>query len=89
MIRKVSSRGRRGKADSMDPRTKELAAIAASVAGRCQPCFKHHLGKALELGITEDEIKVIIDLAERVGNAGGQRMSDFVQFTMKETKKEE
>jgi AhpD family alkylhydroperoxidase len=73
----------------MDPRTKELAAIAASVAGRCQPCFKHHLGKALELGIDEDEIKEIITLAERVGNAGGQRMSDFVEITMKETKMEE
>ncbi|HEY3419017.1 MAG TPA: carboxymuconolactone decarboxylase family protein [Methanomassiliicoccales archaeon] len=73
----------------MDPRTKELAAIAASVAGRCQPCFKHHLGKALELGIGEDDIKEIITLAERVGGAGGQRMSGFVEITMKETKKEE
>ncbi|MCE5296861.1 MAG: carboxymuconolactone decarboxylase family protein, partial [Euryarchaeota archaeon] len=35
----------------MDERTKELVAIAASVAGHCQPCFRHHLGKAKELGI--------------------------------------
>jgi AhpD family alkylhydroperoxidase len=72
----------------MDPHTKELAAIAASVAGRCQPCFKHHLAKALELGITEDEIEGIITLAGRVGEAGGQRMSDFVRIAMKEAKKE-
>ena len=73
----------------MDPHTKELAVIAASVAGGCQSCFKHRLGKALELEIGEDEIKEIITIAERVGNAGGQRMSDFVEITMKETKKEE
>jgi AhpD family alkylhydroperoxidase len=73
----------------MDAKTKELAAISASVAGRCQPCFKHHLTKAMELGITEDEIREIITLAERVGGAGGQRMSDFVELAMKETRKEE
>jgi AhpD family alkylhydroperoxidase len=72
----------------MDPRTKELAAIAASVAGRCQPCLRHHLGKALELGISEEEIMEIISLAERVGGAGGQRMSEFVETTMKGTKEE-
>jgi AhpD family alkylhydroperoxidase len=72
----------------MDPRTKELAAIAASVAGRCQPCFRHHLEKALELDISEGEIKEVITLAERVGGAGGQRMSDFVEITMKETMEE-
>ena len=72
----------------MDPRTKELAAIAASVAGRCQPCFEHHLAKALELGIAADEIKEIITLAERIGSIGGQRMSDFVEITMNETERE-
>lgn len=89
MIRTESSRGRLWKVETMDSHTKELAAIAASVAGRCQPCFRHHLSKALELGIAEDEIREIIKLAERVGNAGGQRMSDFVEVTMKEMKKEE
>jgi AhpD family alkylhydroperoxidase len=73
----------------MDPRTKELEAIAASVAGRCQPCFKHHLGKARELRIAEDDTIEIVSLAERVGGAGGQRMSDFVEITMKEMKKED
>ena len=63
----------------MDPKTKELVAIAASVAGRCQPCFRHHLTKAGELGIGEDDIREAVDLAERIGNAGGQRMDDFVK----------
>ncbi len=44
----------------MDPLTKELVAIAASVAARCQPCFDHHLKKARELGGPDADIKEAI-----------------------------
>lgn len=73
----------------MDPKTKELVAIGASVAGRCQPCFRHHLTKAKELGISEADIREAVDFAERIGNAGGQRMDEFVENLLKEVKKEE
>ena len=72
----------------MNPKTKELVAIAASVAGRCQPCFRHHLTKAKELGIGEEDIQDAVDLAQRIGNAGGQRMDEFVEDLLKEIKKE-
>jgi AhpD family alkylhydroperoxidase len=75
-------------ADGMDPKAKELVAIAASVAGRCQPCFRHHLNKAKELGISEVDIREAADLAERIGNAGGQRMGEFVESLLNEGKKE-
>ena len=35
----------------MDPKTKELVALAASLAARCQPCFAYHLQLARELGV--------------------------------------
>jgi AhpD family alkylhydroperoxidase len=72
----------------MDPQCKELVAIAASVAGRCQPCFRHHLAKAKGLGIGEEDIREAADLAERIGNTGGQRMDEFVEDLLKEMKKE-
>lgn len=72
----------------MNPKTKELVAIAASVAGRCQPCFRHHLTKAKELGIGVDDIRDAVDLAQRIGNAGGQRMDEFVEDLLNEIKKE-
>ena len=75
-------------ADRMDPRTKELVAIAASVAGCCQPCFRHHLTKAKELGIDEEDIREAVDLAERIGKAGGQRMNEFVGELLKEVIRE-
>jgi len=68
----------------MDPRTKELAAISASVAARCQPCLQHHLAQARKLGVEEGEIEEAVKLAARISEAGGQRMIDFVDATMKE-----
>ena len=73
----------------MNPKTKEMVAIAASVAGRCQPCFRHHLLKARGLGISEDDIREAVDLAERIGNAGGQRMDEFVKDLLEAEKEGE
>ncbi|OPY31881.1 MAG: Carboxymuconolactone decarboxylase family protein [Methanomassiliicoccales archaeon PtaU1.Bin124] len=67
----------------MDPKTKEMVALSASVAGRCHPCFKHHLGKARELGISDEEIKAVVDLAKRISEVGNDRMFEFVNDVMK------
>lgn len=67
-----------------DPRTKELVAIGASVAARCQPCFRHHLGKARELGVGEEDIQAAVDLGSRISVAGGERMIDFLDPLVKE-----
>jgi len=66
----------------MDERTLELVAIAASVAGHCQPCFKHHLGKARELNIEEEDIRKAISLASRISGIGDMRMAEFVEGLM-------
>ena len=71
----------------MDQRTKELVAIGTSVAARCQPCFAHHLAKARELGIAEEDIKAAVDLAKRISEVGNIRMIEFAEITI--SKKEE
>ncbi len=70
----------------MDQRTKELVAIGASIAGHCQPCFRHHLAKAKELGISKEEIRDAVSLAERISGVGDQRMAEFVEEVFKEEK---
>ncbi|MFA5312689.1 MAG: carboxymuconolactone decarboxylase family protein [Methanomassiliicoccales archaeon] len=67
----------------MDERTKELVAISASIAGHCQPCFKHHFTKARELGISMEEIREVAGLASRISGVGDQRMVEFVDDMMK------
>lgn len=68
----------------MDPETIELVALAASVAGHCQPCFRHHLGKAREMGIPEEDIRKAVSLANRISGVGDQRMAEFVDQVLGE-----
>ncbi len=67
----------------MDERTLELVAIAASVAGHCQPCFLHHLGKARGSGVGEEDIRKAISLATKISGVGDQRMIDFVENVLR------
>jgi selenide,water dikinase len=41
---------------ALDARTKQAVALALSVAARCEPCVKHHVQKARQMGFSEDEI---------------------------------
>jgi AhpD family alkylhydroperoxidase len=66
----------------MDEKTLELVAIAASVAGHCQPCFRHHLGKAKELNIGEEDIRKAVSIASRISGIGDLRMAEFVEGLM-------
>ena len=47
-------------------RTEVLIAIGAATAANCIPCFEHLYEKALEVGLTHDEIKKAADLAAQV-----------------------
>jgi AhpD family alkylhydroperoxidase len=67
----------------MDERTKELVAIGASFAARCQPCIRYHLLKAKEAGASEEDIHTAIDMGLRISAIGNDRMSEFVDTIMK------
>jgi AhpD family alkylhydroperoxidase len=61
----------------MEDKTREIAAIAASVAGHCQPCLKHHLEKARLSGVSEEDIQGAIKLAKIISEKGDERMLEF------------
>ncbi|MCP8306403.1 MAG: carboxymuconolactone decarboxylase family protein [archaeon] len=67
----------------LDPKTKELVAIAAAVAGLCQPCFDHHLAKAKKLGINEIEIREAIKISQTVRKRGNELMDEFIETILK------
>ena len=67
----------------LDPRTKELVAISASVAGFCQPCFEYHLAKAKNLGINEIEIREVIRISQTVRKRSNEFMDRFIEKTLK------
>ena len=67
----------------MDPKAKELVAIATAVAGKCPPCFAYHHKQAQELGIAVGQIREAIQLAKDVRTSGDKHMNEFAERRMK------
>jgi len=69
-------------AETLDRRTNELVGLAAAIAGHCQPCFDFHYRKALELGVSLDEIRAAVALARAVRAAGDRHMDEHANRRM-------
>ncbi|MDP4289739.1 MAG: carboxymuconolactone decarboxylase family protein [Bacteroidota bacterium] len=50
----------------LDAKTIELAAIAASIAGGCQPCLDYHFKEAIKIGCTIDQITEAVELGKMI-----------------------
>lgn len=48
------------------PAVAELVAIGAAIASNCEPCFKHHYGKARKLGVSREDMFRAVELAQMV-----------------------
>jgi AhpD family alkylhydroperoxidase len=64
------------KPSAIDRKTKELVAIGASLAARCQGCLDGHIRKALKFGATREEISEAIAIAIGVNAAAIVDLSD-------------
>lgn len=54
-------------AGALDAKTKELMALAISVAVRCDPCVTYHASSAQQQGATREEIAETVGLAVYMG----------------------
>ena len=52
---------------ALDVKTKELLGLVASMVLRCDDCIKYHLGKALETGVTTEQLYEVFAVANIVG----------------------
>ena len=52
---------------ALDTKTKELIALAISVAARCDDCIAHHVYDALEAGASREEISDALGVAILMG----------------------
>jgi len=60
----------------LDRKTKELVAIGASLAARCQGCLQGHIKKALKFGATREELAETIAIAIGVNAAAVVDLTD-------------
>ena len=61
----------------LDRKTKELVAISASLAAKCQGCLEGHIKKALKFGATREEISESIAIAIGVNAAAIVDLTDI------------
>ena len=45
---------------------RELVAIGAALGSNCVPCIQHHIPEARKAGLTDDQIRTAIRLADKV-----------------------
>jgi AhpD family alkylhydroperoxidase len=57
----------------VDEKTKLLVSIGAAVAANCVSCFQHFWAKTETAGLTSEEIKEAVELADQIKN--GARIS--------------
>jgi AhpD family alkylhydroperoxidase len=75
-------------AKALDSKTKELIALAISVAVRCDPCIAFHTQSAVALGATRDEVLETMGMAIYMGAGpslmyAAQALEAFDQFAAK------
>ncbi len=58
-------------ARALDTKTKELIALAISIAQGCDDCIAHHVHHAIEAGATRDEIVDALGVAVLMGGGPG------------------
>ena len=71
------------KTSPIDRKTKELIAIAASLAFRCEGCLEGHIKKALKYGATKEELSETIAIAMGVAAASVVDLTDIAAAKMK------
>jgi AhpD family alkylhydroperoxidase len=74
------------KPGALDPKTKELIALAIGIAGRCDGCIGFHCQAAIRHGATRAEVLDTIDVAVYMGGGpsfvyGAQALEAFDQLS--------
>lgn len=57
-------RNTRGK--QVDKKTEEMIALGVAYGINCIPCMEYHKKKAVKAGLTEEEMRAAINIAEQV-----------------------
>jgi 4-carboxymuconolactone decarboxylase len=58
----------------LSPREIELIAIGAAIGSNCIPCVEYHIGAGRQIGISDDEIRAAIALADKVRRAPARKV---------------
>jgi len=72
---------------ALDMKTREMVALAASVAANCTPCLKYHFSEAVKKGCTAQEIEEIVKAAVMVKQRPAADIDELCSQLMREMTK--
>lgn len=72
----------------MDERTSILMSLSASTAIHCIPCFEYYHGKALEAGITMEEMNEAVEIARKVKSGANLSLRKTISEILGNSKNE-
>ncbi len=87
MMKGFADLGRAAMADgALDKKTKELIALALSVAARCDPCIGFHTQALVKLGASRQELDELLGVAVYMGGGpslmyAASAISAFEEYT--------
>ncbi len=73
----------------MNDSQKELVAIGASVTAHCMPCLEYHIGKALALDLSDEEIDQAIAIGQMVNRGATVKYDEFIKAQRKGKRQED
>ena len=87
VMKSFNDLGRSATADGvLDAKTKELIALALSVAARCDPCIGFHAKALVKLGATRQEVDEVLGVTTYMGGGpslmyAASAIAAFEEFT--------
>jgi AhpD family alkylhydroperoxidase len=72
----------------MDKKIEEMIALGAAYAVNCQPCLEFHRQKALDAGLTKEEMHFAIEVAEAVKTGAYKKAREFAVNLFGDVKEE-
>lgn len=65
---------------------RELVAIGAAIASNCEPCFKYHYSEARRLGVSKEDVRLAVNMAQRVKDTPAQAVLALADKILNETR---
>jgi 4-carboxymuconolactone decarboxylase len=59
---------------NLDKKEKELVALGTALGSNCIPCVVYHISEARKNGISDEQIREAIDIAEKVKKVPAQNV---------------
>ncbi len=68
----------------LDPKTRELVSIAASIVAKCQPCLDYHVEEARKAGASDSDMRNAVSIARMIRKAGDDNMDKYADSKLGE-----